>query len=174
MEKALRDDFTSSYLLNFHIEYFHLPLMSFIIKNNHIFTLGEIMNQKEKNAPDKLFEFEKFDLYQRALEYTNSIVNLTKNFPKFKFKELISQLDRSALSITLNLAEGFSSFYKKEKKKYFRTARNSTNECVPALQLALKQELVTKNDYNKLYQESFEISCMISGLIKSVDKRLED
>jgi four helix bundle protein len=119
----------------------------------------------------ELFEFEKFDVYQRSVEFANKMFSLTKKFPETERYGLSSQLNRAASSISLNIAEGFSNFYKKDKNKYFRIARGSTYECVPALLISKKQSYIDDQVHEELYNDCFEISRMISGLIRAVNKR---
>jgi len=72
-----------------------------------------------------LFKFEKFEVYQRALNFTNIIYNITREFPYTEQFGLCSQLRRSAISISLNLAEGFGKYHKKDKKCFYQIARSS-------------------------------------------------
>ena len=120
-----------------------------------------------------LFAFERFEIYQRAVDFANDIHDLTKKYPYPEKKEIGSQLRRASNSISLNLAEGFSNYYKKDKKKFFRYARGSVYECVPALKISLRQKYIGIDEHKELYQECYEMSRRISGLINSVDNRLE-
>jgi four helix bundle protein len=117
------------------------------------------------------FIFEKFDIYQRSIKFANSIYNITKKYPKSEQFSLISQLKRASLSISLNLAEGFCNHYKNEKIHYYRIAKGSIHECIPGLSISETQEFINKKEYQILYDECFELSRMISGLIKSIEKR---
>ncbi len=117
------------------------------------------------------FGFEKLDVYRRSIEFSNDIIDLAKKFPRTEQYGLISQIKRASSSISLNLAEGGGRHHKREKKQYYRIARESAYECIPILTIALKQEIITQKEYDDFYNECFEISCMISGLIKSVDKK---
>ena len=121
----------------------------------------------------KKFDFEKLDVYQRAIDYANDIYNITKKFPKSEQFGLTNQLRKASFSISLNLAEGAGRYHKPEKKQFFRIARGSAYECIPALALSLKQGFISRDNYNAYYNECYEISRMISGLISSVDKRLK-
>ena len=71
----------------------------------------------------------------------------------------------------MNLAEGFGNHYKNQKKRYFRIARGSVFECIPALKTSFNQKLISENDFKSLYEECYELSRMISGLINSIDKK---
>jgi four helix bundle protein len=121
---------------------------------------------------EKKFTFEKYDLYQRSVKFANSIYNITKKFPKSEQFGLCSQLKRASMSLSFNLAEGFCNHYKKEKIHYYRIAKGSIHECIPGLTLALTQEFINSEEYKKLYNECFNLSRMISGLIKTIENRV--
>jgi four helix bundle protein len=118
-----------------------------------------------------LFSFEKFELYQRSLEFTNNMYLITKKLPINEQFGLSSQLRRAAMSVSLNLAEGFGYFHAKEKNRFFRIAKGSVFECIPGLTLSLKQKYIDRDDFDKMYQECFELSKMISGLMKYIGNK---
>ena len=120
---------------------------------------------------EKKFTFEKYDLYQRSVKFANSTYNLTKKFPKSERFGLSSQLRRASMSVSFNLAEGFCNHYKKEKIHFYRIAKGSIHECVPGLTLSVIQEFINDTEYKEMYSECFDLSRMISGLIKTIEKR---
>jgi four helix bundle protein len=128
------------------------------------------MTNELKNN-EKKFNFEKYDLYQRSLIFSNKMFNLTKKFPNSEQFGLSMQLKRAAMSISLNLAEGFNNQYKKDKIRYYRIARGSMHECVPGLTISYWQNFIDEKEYRNMYDESFELSRMVSGLIKSIKNR---
>ena len=119
------------------------------------------------------FEFEKLEIYQKAMEFINKIYEETKNFPKTEQFGLTSQLRRAAVSISLNIAEGYGRYHKKEKIQFYRMARASVHECIPALSVSLKQGYLEKKEYEKMYGDCHELSRMIAGLSNAVGRRDE-
>ncbi|MCA9082147.1 MAG: four helix bundle protein, partial [Planctomycetaceae bacterium] len=53
-----------------------------------------------------MFGFEKLDAWQIAIEYADRVYSVTKTFPSDERFGLTSQLQRSAVSIPANIAEG--------------------------------------------------------------------
>ena len=135
-----------------------------IINNNYL-------NQWVKLMSEQKFNFEKFDIYQKSIKFANAIFILTKKYPKSEQFGLCSQLRRASMSISFNLAEGFCNHYKKEKIHYYRIAKGSIHECIPGLELSLYQEFINKEEYKEMYNECFDLSRMISGLIKTIENR---
>ena len=121
-----------------------------------------------------LFNFEKLELYQRSLNFIDNMYIVTKKLPNDERFGLFSQLRRAAMSVSLNLAEGFSNYYKKDKNRFFRIAKGSVYECIPGLTISLNQKYINQEEFEKMYHECYELSRRISGLIKYVEKNLKN
>ncbi len=110
------------------------------------------------------FAFEKLAVYQKALAFADACCSLTRNFPR-GYSFLADQLNRAALSIAANLAEGNGRFTKPDRKNFFGIARGSMHECVPLLELATRQGLLTVDQHQKLKADLEGIARMLSGLM---------
>ena len=95
------------------------------------------------------FMFEKLEVYQKAVSFADEIATLTQEFPR-GFGFLSDQLNRAALSIATNLAEGNGRFTKPDRKNFFTIARGSAQECVPLLEIARRRCLVDKSKHEAL------------------------
>lgn len=115
---------------------------------------------------DEQFRFERLSVYQRSLELTDKIYNLTKSWPKEYLYDLTSQVRRASLSIPLNIAEG-SGRSKKEFQHFLTIARSSCFEIVPLMEIAHKQTLVTTEGKAEIIDEISQLSKMISKLKSS-------
>jgi four helix bundle protein len=73
------------------------------------------------------FLFEKLIVYQKAVRFSSTISALTDTFPRGCFY-LTDQLNRAALSISLNIAEGNGRWHINDRKQYFLIARGSVHE----------------------------------------------
>src|SRR5208283_4262491 len=87
------------------------------------------------------FMFEKLEVYRKAVDFADEIAALTESFPR-GYGFLVDQLNRAALSIATNLAEGNGRFTKPDRKNFFTMARGSVQECVPLLEIAKRRGLV--------------------------------
>jgi four helix bundle protein len=116
------------------------------------------------------FMFENLEVYQKALDFIDQITTLTEQFPR-GYYFLVDQLNRAALSIATNLAEGNGRFTKPDRKNFFTIARGSVRECVPLLELAKRRSLVQPQSHDVLKAHLEEVAWMLSGLNNVLEKR---
>jgi len=116
------------------------------------------------------FAFEKLLVYHKAIAFADAVCTLTKGFPRGYFF-LADQLNRAALSIAANIAEGNGRFTRPDPKNFFGIARGSVQECVPLLELAGRQKLLEPPQHQHMKTELEEVARMLSGLINGLDKR---
>lgn len=64
------------------------------------------------------FAFEKLIVYQKAVTFADSACSLTRGFPR-GYYFLADQLNRAAVSIAANIAEGNGRFTKLDRKNFF-------------------------------------------------------
>lgn len=116
------------------------------------------------------FTFEKLLIYQRAVSFADAICELSGSFSR-GYYFLADQLNRAALSIATNLAEGNGRFTKADRKHFFGIARGSLQECVPLLEVATRRGFVSHERHLELRAELEEMSRMLAGLINGLDNR---
>jgi four helix bundle protein len=109
--------------------------------------------------------FEKLEVYQKSLTLACRITNLTEKFPKGTFY-LADQLNRAALSVPANIAEGNGRFHRADRNNFFFIARGSVHECIPLLELSRRKDLIEEAAFNDLKTELEIIAKMLSGLIQ--------
>jgi four helix bundle protein len=116
------------------------------------------------------FAFEKLIVYQKAIDFADVVCACTESFPR-GYGFLVDQLNRAAVSIAANIAEGNGRFTKPDRKNYFGIARGSVQECVPLLELASRRNLIADEIHRDLKDRLEEISRMLSGLITGLENR---
>src|SRR3989338_6098100 len=85
------------------------------------------MNQEVENFK-KIAKFTDLIAWQEGHKLVLLIYQITKDFPKDELYGLISQMRRAAVSITSNLAEGFSRRSSKDKNNFYTMSLTSLIE----------------------------------------------
>ncbi|MDP2688317.1 MAG: four helix bundle protein [Aequorivita sp.] len=111
------------------------------------------------------FNFEDLNVYQKSLEFVDSVYNVTNSFPKEEKFGLTSQFLRAATSISLNIAEG-SGNSDAQFNRYLQMALDSVRECVVCPTIATRQKYVTEEQNDDFRKKLVELSKMISSLQK--------
>src|SRR5262249_54441318 len=88
------------------------------------------------------FAFEKLDVYQKSVTFADRVCQETGTFSR-GYGFLSDQLNRAALSIATNIAEGNGRFTKPDRRNFFGIARGSVQECVPLLELGRRRGLLS-------------------------------
>ncbi|MFH0779367.1 MAG: four helix bundle protein, partial [Parcubacteria group bacterium] len=87
---------------------------------------------------------------------------------------LISQLRRAAISITSNIAEGFSRHTYKQKINFYSIALGSLTELQNQIIVAKDIKYINTAQYDEIFAQSIIVHKMINGLIKTSKIYLEN
>lgn len=118
----------------------------------------------------KIKSFTDLDTWKEAHKLVLMVYELTKTFPKEELFGLISQLRRAAVSITSNIAEGFSRQSLKEKIQFYFMAKGSNTELQNQLLIAKDVSYLSKETFDRIFEQSIRINKLINGLIKYCKK----
>lgn len=120
------------------------------------------------NKTDK--GYHKLIVWQRARELVKLIYLHTENFPKAEEFGLKGQLRRAAVSILLNIVEGYRRSTTKEYLHFLNIADGSLVELEAALEVCLDLQFLSNNTYETLEQKRSEVGYLFPRLIKSLKK----
>ena len=105
--------------------------------------------------------FEEMPVWQKAMDLATKVFSLTDTLPGKEDYGLTSQVRRSALSISGNIAEGFGRKHSKDKMKFYYNSRGSLTET--------KNHLIYGQRVGYFDQSDFD---GLSGLIQEVWREL--
>ena len=120
------------------------------------------------NYDTYIFDFERLDVYQKALELVGDLLHLTRGLPREYQFSIADQLRRAGLSVLNNIAEGSGKRPGREKTQYYRTSLGSARECIPMLSVLLKEQQLSNERYRVLRGKVIHIGNMLGRLIASV------
>ena len=113
-------------------------------------------------------KFEGLTVWQKALELTAHVHELTRTFPREELYILTSQIKRAADSVALNIAEGSTGQTTAEFKQFLGYAIRSAIEVVACLHIGKRRGVVSDGDFKHLYEQVEEIIKMTQGLRRSL------
>jgi four helix bundle protein len=114
------------------------------------------------------FKFENLNVWQRSLDFSVEIYELTEKFPKQEMFGLTSQINRAADSISLNIAEGSTGQSNAEFSKFLGYSIRSGVEVVGCLYIAKKKKFITQQDFDQHYKAAESIIIMNQALRKKL------
>lgn len=115
--------------------------------------------------------FEDLDSWKAARVLVNGIYRLTKNEDLSRDFGLCNQIQRAAVSILSNIAEGFERYHVQEKLQFLNIARASAGEVRSLLYVIEDNYPSHSSSSQELRTESIRVGQLISGLIRSTESR---
>ena len=115
--------------------------------------------------------FEEIQAWQLARELCRRVYACTRDGAFARDWALRDQIRRAALSIMLNIAEGFARRTNQEFRQFLFIAHGSAAEVQSALYVALDQDYLTEEQFNLLYRLADRTSRTLSSFIKYLDRR---
>jgi four helix bundle protein len=110
--------------------------------------------------------------WQRAIDFVVETYKLTGRFPRTELYGLTAQLQRAAVSIPSNIAEGAGRIHTREFVHHAGIARGSLFEAETQIIVAQRLGFVSEEDLRPLLQAVTEVGRLLHGLIVSLERKL--
>ena len=117
-----------------------------------------------------LERFEDLDVWKVARELNNVVYGLSKNSGICSNYGFRDQIQRAAVSVMNNIAEGFERGSNKDFTKFLFIARGSAGEVRSMLYLALDQKYITQEQFTEAHELCVRESQLCWGLIRHLQK----
>lgn len=114
----------------------------------------------------KIRSFTDLEAWKEGHKLVLLIYDATKKFPKEEMFGLISQMRRCAVSVTSNIAEGFSRGTVKDKVQFYCMAHGSLTELQNQLIVARDIKYIAKEEFSALAKQTILVHKLITGLKK--------
>jgi len=115
--------------------------------------------------------FRKLTIWREGIELVKDTYQTTKIFPKSETYSLTNQMQRSAISVPSNIAEGTSKRSDKHFLQYLETSLGSAFEWETQLIIAFEIEYISEQTFNHLEQKIQSIQGMITRFMESIEKQ---
>lgn len=117
----------------------------------------------------KVHNFRELKVWQKGIELSKNIYHITSTFPSEEKYGLKSQIQRCAISIPSNIAEGCGRTGANELKHFLTISLGSAFELETQLILANEFGYIDKNNFEITINQIQETQKMITGLYKSIN-----
>ena len=111
-------------------------------------------------------QIENLQAWQKARLLTKNIYSFTKEGAVSRDHGFCSQIQRAAVSVMTNIAEGQGYDSDKQFNRFLDIARASGKEVLSLLYVALDVKYIEHDKFDELYQLTTEVTSMIYGLKK--------
>ena len=115
--------------------------------------------------------FRNYKVWQDAVDFATKIYKVSSELPWFEKKGLCDQLQRAAVSVSSNIAEGSAKPSDIEFAKYLDIALGSAYEVETQLLIAKKIGYIKAPLYEKLLNSIQAIEKQLTGFIRAIRKK---
>jgi len=123
---------------------------------------------------NKIQKFTDLFAWQEGHKLVLMIYKETENFPDKERYGITDQMRRAVVSITSNIAEGFSRRSIKEKNRFYDMAQASLVELQNQLIISRDIKYLEENKFKIIAEQSINTNKLIHGLLRSTkEKRFE-
>lgn len=122
------------------------------------------------NTRKKAVKFTDLEVWQEGHALVVSIYKHSNSWPASEQFGLTSQIRRAIVSVTSNIAEGFSRSTKSDKKHFYTIAHGSLAEVQNQLLIAYDIGFLDDEVFKKLANKSVTVHKLLTGLIKSLQE----
>ena len=118
------------------------------------------------------FYYRKLKVYHQSKEIVVDIYNLSKLFPPQESYGLTNQIQRAAVSIPSNIAEGMGRFSIKERLHFIEISYGSLMEVMCQLEIAETLNYITNEDLAIEEKKITEVAKMLIGLRRNLEDKM--
>ncbi len=109
-------------------------------------------------------------MWQKSMDLTTLIFDITTKFPKSEMYGLVSQMRRCTVSIPSNIAEGYGRRTRNEFRQFMSIAYGSSLELETQLILSRGLDFISEQDFNTAANLLQEILKMLNSIISKLKK----
>ena len=121
----------------------------------------------------KIRSFRDLRVWQLAMDLVELVYQLTRSFPKHEIYGLTSQIQRAAVSVPSNIAEGHTREHTKEYLHHLSMAQASLAELETQLEIATRLKYLSEADLGPTVERVFSLGRQLYSLRNALLKRFK-
>ncbi len=122
-----------------------------------------------EEANEKIRNFRDLHVWKKGIEIVKDTYGVTRGFPRYEVFGLSSQMQRSAISIPSNVAEGFNRVHNKEYQRFLYIALGSCAELETQVEIAAELKYLAPDKKAALLEKLDHEARMLRNLVKKLD-----
>lgn len=135
---------------------------------------GRRVGSDERRKPESVVSYRDLVVWQKAMGLVSAVYQITAAFPDSERFGLTSQIQRAAVSIPSNIAEGQGRLATKEFRQFLGVARGSLKELETQLLIILDLAYAPAENVQNCLDLADEVSRMINALIKALGRKTSE
>jgi len=112
----------------------------------------------------KIRSFTDLDAWREAHSLVLMIYRITEEFPRKEIFCLVGQMRRAVISVSSNIAEGFSRNTVGEKCQFYGMASGSLTELQNQLLVSRDVKYLNNDEFDKIANQTVSVAKLINGL----------
>jgi four helix bundle protein len=116
-----------------------------------------------------LQSYQDLEVWQGGMDLVDAVYTLTAGFPTTERYGLTSQVQRAAVSVPCNIAEGYGRSHRGDYLRFLSIARGSLCEVETLLLIAARRNFATPEQVNPLLALTKRIGQMLARLMQSLN-----
>lgn len=123
------------------------------------------------SGSDVIRSYQDLDVWKKSLKLVKEAYRLCELLPKNEQYGIVSQIQRSAVSIPANIAEGRNRHSRKEFIFFLKISNGSLAELETHFFLCMELNYLDQDQCKNLFTQSAEIGRMIHGLTQALQRK---
>lgn len=115
-------------------------------------------------------DFRQYEVWKKAIYFTTDVYKLTETFPSSEKFGLANQLQRAAVSIASNIAEGASRTSEKDFTHFLEISLGSSFEVETQLLISRNLKYISEDEYLKSMKELNILQKQLNQFINKIRK----
>lgn len=118
------------------------------------------------------FAFQSLSVYRMAKALVIMCYRLTRCFPAEEKYAMVQQMNRAAVSIPSNLAEGYSRDSLKDKIRFINMSYGSLMELVCQFEIVFELGYINKEQFDEICSDAYTLAIKLSNFKSYYEKQI--